>query len=85
MITGSKVNCYKDEMLHDSNLKLYMNGTAPNFVDDMKYLGVIVDQVLNFTKHINYLCRKIRKETIKIPSYNWVLSCRHGGKCEYTK
>lgn len=31
-------------------------------VKQIKYLGVVLDEQLNFTDHVNYICKKISKK-----------------------
>ena len=38
-----------------------LNDIDMNFVTDIKYLGVFLDNKLKFDKHLNYICSKISK------------------------
>lgn len=43
-------------------LKLYVSGEIIEVVNDMKYLGVVIDRKLNFRKHADYIAKKIGKK-----------------------
>ena len=43
------------------NLSLNMNGTPLQKVESTKFLGVIIDEKLNFKKHIDYIRKKMSK------------------------
>ncbi len=43
--------------VNDSSLDF--NGSSIELVDSYKYLGLMLDNQLNFDKHVNYLCSKI--------------------------
>ena len=59
MVMGTKSNCKKYAGL---NLTLYIDGSKIDFVSEIKYLGVILDPQLNFSLHINYICKKLGKK-----------------------
>ncbi len=44
-----------------------MNETQIKIEDHIKYLGVFIDNKLNFNKHIEYICEKAIKKTSIIP------------------
>jgi ribonuclease HI len=46
---------------------IHMNGTQIKIEDHIKYLGVFIDNKLNFNKHIDYICEKAIKKTSIIP------------------
>ena len=39
--------------------QLKINSTVIKEVDEIKFLGVILDKKLSFDNHINYLCKKL--------------------------
>ena len=47
--------------LKDTNIVITMNGYAINRVNSLKYLGVIIDQKLNWIEHIAYVRNTISK------------------------
>ena len=47
--------------IKDTNIVITMNGYAINRVNSLKYLGVIIDQKLNWIEHIAYVRNKISK------------------------
>lgn len=59
MVLGTKNN-YQSFM--SKNLFVYINNIKVDYVDEIKYLGIILDPQLNFTKHVDYLCKKIGKK-----------------------
>ena len=58
-----KTNCILISNILDSvpagNIKL--DDIELEFISDIKYLGVIIDNQLKFDKHVNYICGKIAK------------------------
>ena len=50
--TKYKVNCGRCPQLK-------INNTVTKEVDEIKFLGVILDKKLSFDNHINYLCKKL--------------------------
>jgi len=48
----------KSKRAHDRDVKVRIDGHAIELVNEFKYLGVILDPGLTFTKHINYTCRR---------------------------
>jgi len=48
----------KSKRTHDRDIKVRIDGHAIELVSEFKYLGVILDPGLTFTKHINYICKK---------------------------
>lgn len=59
MVIGSRANCQKYLNL---NLALNINGENVQFVNEIKYLGVILDPQLGFGNHVDYMCKKIGKK-----------------------
>lgn len=59
MVLGTKRNC---QSFINQNLSVYINNIKVDYVDEIKYLGVVLDPQLNFTKHVEYLCKKIGKK-----------------------
>ena len=45
----------------DSNIIFKINNQIIEKVNQMKYLGVIIDKNLKFKNHIEYICKKIDK------------------------
>ena len=46
-------------------LDLYINNQKLVKVDSCKYLGVIIDDSLKWDLHIDYICKKLLKFTLK--------------------
>ena len=44
-----------------NNEQIILNGQFVNYVDHAKFLGIIVDNKLNFKNHINYITGKVAK------------------------
>lgn len=59
MVIGSKANCRK---FNNSGFSLNINGEIIDYVSEIKYLGIILDQQLNFSNHVSYMCKKIAKK-----------------------
>ncbi len=57
--TKSMLLCGSRSKLKHESLALNLNDVVIECVNDMKYLGVIIDRHLTFTSHINKLCGKI--------------------------
>ena len=51
----------------DKNLNIKMNGIAIELKDSVKYLGVILDEKLNYNKHIQYIKNKTTEKLSKMP------------------
>jgi ribonuclease HI len=47
--------------------KIVMNGEEIKLQDNIKYLGVCIDQKLKWNKHIDYVTEKTTKKIVKIP------------------
>lgn len=60
MFIGSKQNCYK--FFSQGSINVYLAGQKLEFVHEIKYLGFLLDQHLNFKSHIDYLIKKISKK-----------------------
>jgi Reverse transcriptase (RNA-dependent DNA polymerase) len=59
MVLGTRAKCNQfDSEVH----VIKINDTVVQRVDEMKYLGVIVDPQLTFSNHINFLCKKLGKK-----------------------
>ena len=48
----------------DDSIKLQLNNVAIPFVDTVKYLGVIIDNKLEFDQHTSSICHKVNYKTI---------------------
>ena len=50
--------------LHEDilNLSIYMEGEKVEFVSEYKYLGIIIDENLNFAKHGDYVIKKLARK-----------------------
>ncbi|KAL3285155.1 hypothetical protein HHI36_019276 [Cryptolaemus montrouzieri] len=59
MLFGSKSKCAE---FRSKNYKIIMDDQLIDFVQEMKYLGIVFDQQLNSSKHADFLCKKIGKE-----------------------
>lgn len=44
------------------NLNIHINNKIIEIIDEIKYLGVMIDSKLNFKSHNNYICKKISKK-----------------------
>lgn len=40
------------------NIHVFIDNFELTIVSEMKYLGVIIDENLNFVRHTNYVCKK---------------------------
>jgi Reverse transcriptase (RNA-dependent DNA polymerase)/Endonuclease-reverse transcriptase len=54
----------KDKVVENctNNSYIIIDGEMPEFVKQFKYLGVIIDEHLKFTNHVNYIAKKISKK-----------------------
>lgn len=59
MVLGSTRNCQK---FAEEGCNLYINGSLIKCVTEIKYLGVVLDPQLNFSKHIDFLSKKLGKK-----------------------
>lgn len=59
MILGSNSNVAK---FNRCNFVIEIGDTKISYVYEIKYLGIIFDPQLKFSKHIDYLCKKIGKK-----------------------
>lgn len=44
------------------NVDVFIEGGRVDMVSSIKYLGVIIDNRLNFNEHVDYVCKKISKK-----------------------
>jgi hypothetical protein len=72
IITSSAAK--RDQLLQNCNNKINIDGKDFDFQDFIKYLGVIVDYLLNFKEHIIYISKKIAKKTGYMQRISWKLS-----------
>ncbi len=47
----------------DESNAIYLNSTPIKEVEEVKFLGVIIDRNLNWSAHVNYLVKKLRSAT----------------------
>lgn len=47
-----------------------------DLVDQIKYLGVVIDKKLNFTENVNYLCKKVGKKVNVLSRLRNQLNCQ---------
>ena len=53
----------QNKILNDlDNTGVFIENEKIDFVDEFKYLGVIMDPFLKFDKHVNYIAKKISKK-----------------------
>ena len=52
---------FKPRHRHVTDIKIYMDGSEIHRVTEAKFLGVIIDEKLNWSNHIAYIQRKISK------------------------
>lgn len=45
-------------------------------VDQIKYLGVIIDRKLNFTENVNHVCKKVGKKVNMLSRIRNELNCQ---------
>ena len=78
-LSASKSVC----MVFDNNPRaalpapLMLSGTTIPYVNEMKYLGIIIDNKLSWKPHINYRIKKAKKDLVcakKMISDNWGLT-----------
>lgn len=58
-ISKTKVMLITNKTCDTSNLDIFMGGNKLDIVNEIKYLGVILDDKLNFDKNISHVCRKL--------------------------
>src|ERR1044071_2728703 len=46
-----------------NNVNIFINDSRLEIENEIKYLGIILDDKLKFTKNVEYLCKKIGKKT----------------------
>lgn len=73
MIIGKKSH---REAFLSSNLELKLCGQRVEIVEEMKYLGVVIDNTLKFNKNIDYVCKKIAKKIGMLRRVSWYLTIR---------
>ena len=61
--TKSMLLCGNTSKLRHDSLNVTMNDVDIECVQDIKYIGVIIDRRLSFTNHVNKLCGKILSKT----------------------
>ncbi|KAJ8913934.1 hypothetical protein NQ315_005732, partial [Exocentrus adspersus] len=84
MVLGTRSKC---RAFHDQNLQVKINGEGIEYVNEIKYLGVVIDPQMSFHNHINYICKKNRipedlsfwskllvYNTIIFPHFNYCMS-----------
>jgi len=57
--------------------KLYMNDCVLNYVDETRYLGIIIDKNLNYKSHLNNIIQKSKRTLMTLKSVignNWGLT-----------
>ena len=52
------------------HLHLTSNGSSINIVDSAKYLGVVIDNKLNFKQHIKIMKGKVARSVEYYPNYS---------------
>lgn len=69
MVLGTKKNCMQFRSLQ---LDIVINDENIEQVNEIKYLGVILDPQLGFHNHVDYICKKIGKKIgyVRRISYN---------------
>lgn len=45
--------------IDNDEIKLYIENDRIECVDNIKYLGIVLDEELNFNKHVDFICKKI--------------------------
>ena len=71
MIVGKQIFKYEIEQ---QGLEFRACGEVIEVVMEIKYLGVIIDDKLKFSSHINYVCKKIAKKIGVLKTVSWYLS-----------
>ena len=71
MIVGKQKFKYEIEQ---QGLEFRACGEVIEVVKEIKYLGVIIDDKLKFSSHINYVCKKIAKKIGVLKRVSWYLS-----------
>jgi len=44
-----------------TNIRIYLNNKQPEEVDEIKYLGIVLDKKYTFNHHIDYITEKCKK------------------------
>ena len=53
------INFTKNMTIYDNCPQLKINDTVIKEVDEIKFLGILLDKKLSFELHVNYLCKKL--------------------------
>lgn len=61
MLIGSKHNCQK---YSENDINVCIKNNKIEVVSEIKYLGVILDQQLTFSRNVDYLCKKIGEKIV---------------------
>lgn len=62
-VDKTKVMIISNKQFDRNNVNIYINGSRLEIENEIKYLGVILDDKLKFNKNTDYLCKKIGKKT----------------------
>lgn len=54
----TKIMCHKPIWKNYNKINIRLNDKKIKFVDEYKYLGVIIDNKLSMQPHVNYVCKK---------------------------
>lgn len=73
MILGKK--SYREIFL-TNRLQLKLCGEIVEIVNEIKYLGIIIDNDLKFNKNIDYICKKVAKKIGVLCRVSWYLSIK---------
>lgn len=58
-VNKTKVMIISNKKIDRSNINIHINGTRLDIENEIKYLGVVIDDKLSFEKNINNVCKKV--------------------------
>lgn len=61
-VKKTKVIIISNKSYNTDNVNIYIDGKKLEIVEEIKYLGIIVDKNLKFDKNIDYICKKVGRK-----------------------
>lgn len=58
-VEKTKVMIITNKNVDKSTVRIHINGSQLDIENEIKYLGVIIDDKLNFNKNISHICKKV--------------------------
>lgn len=75
-IGKTKVMIITNKTCDTSVLEIFMGGERLEIVNEIKYLGVVIDHKLNFEKNVNNVCKKLGQKLNVISRLRNELNCQ---------